>query len=62
MEEKRKRELSDLYSKLEYLILPTYYKSRDNWINLMKNSISKIAYYFQTQGVVKRYITEAYLL
>ena len=62
IEERRKRELSDLYSKLEYLILPNYYENRDSWINLMKNSISKIAYYFQTQGVVKRYITEAYLL
>lgn len=62
IEERKKRELSDLYSKLEYLILPNYYQSRDSWINLMKNSISKIAYYFQTQGVVKRYITEAYLL
>jgi len=62
LEERRKRELSDLYSKLEYLIIPTYYEKRDLWINLMKNSISKIAYYFQTQGVIKRYITEAYLL
>jgi starch phosphorylase len=62
VEERRKRELTDLYSKLKYLIVPTYYKNRDRWITLMKNSISKIAYYFQTQGVVKRYITEAYLL
>jgi starch phosphorylase len=62
VEERRKRELLDLYSKLEYLIVPTYYKNRDTWINLMKNSISKLAYYFQTQEVVKRYITEAYLL
>lgn len=62
VEDRRKKELTDLYSKLEYLIVPTYYKNRDRWITLMKNSISKIAYYFQTQGVVKRYITEAYLL
>ncbi len=59
---RRKRELNDLYSKLEYLIVPTFYTNRDAWITLMKNSIAKLAYYFQTQGVLKRYITEAYLL
>jgi len=62
VDERRKRELDDLYSKLEYLIVPTFYKNRDAWIMLMKNSITKLAYYFQTQGVLKRYITEAYLL
>ena len=62
VEERRKRELNDLYSKLEYLIVPTYYMNRDAWITLMKNSIAKLAYYFQTQGVLKRYITEAYML
>jgi len=62
VEERRKRELNDLYSKLEYLIVPTFYKNRDAWITLMKNSIAKLAYYFQTQGVLKRYITEAYLI
>jgi|WetSurMetagenome_2_1015567.scaffolds.fasta_scaffold04526_2 glycogen phosphorylase len=64
LEEKIRRELElqDLYSKLEYLIIPTYYNQRDAWVNLMKNSIAKIAYYFQTQWVVRRYITEAYLI
>ncbi len=60
--ERRELELQDLYSKLEYLIIPTYYNQKDAWITLMKNSIAKIAYYFQTQWVVRRYITEAYLL
>lgn len=60
--ERRDAELQDLYSKLEYLIVPTFYTQKDAWINLMKNSIAKIAYYFQTQWVVRRYITEAYLI
>ena len=64
LEEKIRRELElqDLYSKLEYLIAPTFYNQKDAWVNLMKNSIAKIAYYFQTQWVVRRYITEAYLI
>ncbi len=60
--ERRELELQDLYSKLEYLIIPTFYAQKDAWITLMKNSIAKIAYYFQTQWVVRRYITEAYLI
>ena len=60
--ERREMELQDLYSKLEYLIIPTFYTQKDAWITLMKNSIAKIAYYFQTQWVVRRYITEAYLI
>lgn len=60
--ERREMELNDLYNKLEYLIIPTFYKHRDNWIGLMKNSISRIAYYFQTQKVMRRYITEAYTM
>jgi starch phosphorylase len=60
--ERRAAELQDLYSKLEYLIGPTFYRQKDAWITLMKNSIAKIAYYFETQWVVRRYITEAYLI
>jgi starch phosphorylase len=60
--DRREAELQDLYSKLEYLIVPTFYNHKDEWITLMKNSIAKIAYYFQTQWVMRRYITEAYLI
>jgi starch phosphorylase len=60
--ERREVELRDLYSKLEYLIAPTFYGQRDAWITLMKNSIARIAHYFQIQLVVRRYITEAYII
>jgi starch phosphorylase len=60
--ERRELELRDLYSKLEYLITPTFYGRRDAWTTLMKNSISRIAYYFQIQWVMRRYISEAYLI
>jgi starch phosphorylase len=60
--ERREIELHDLYSKLEYLIVPTFYGQRDAWIELMKNSIGRIAHYFQIQGVMRRYITEAYII
>ena len=54
-------ELEDLYNKLEYVITPTFYDRRDEWINLMKNSIGKIAYFFNSHRMIRRYVTEAYL-
>jgi starch phosphorylase len=60
-QERRKRELADLYNKLEYLIIPRFYKERDSWIGMMKNSIGKIAYYFNTHRMMRRYATDAYL-
>jgi starch phosphorylase len=59
-EERRIRELEDLYNKLEYIIIPMFYQRRDDWITMMKNSIGKIAYYFNSHRMMRRYITEAY--
>jgi len=61
-EERKEVELRDLYSKLEYLIAPTFYGQRDAWIDLMKNSIARIAHYFQIQWVMRSYITKAYII
>jgi glycogen phosphorylase len=61
-EERRKRELEDLYSKLNYLIGPKFYSERDAWVDMMKNSIGKVAYYFNTDRMMRRYITDAYLV
>ncbi len=51
----------DLYNKLEAVIIPTYYQDRVHWIKIMKNSIGKIAYYFNTNRMMRRYVTDAYL-
>lgn len=51
----------DLYHKLETLVIPTYYDKRKVWIKMMENSISKIAYYFNTHRMMRRYVTEAYI-
>lgn len=59
--ERREHELRDLYNKLEYIILPTFYDRRDKWIEMMRNSISKLAYYFNSHRMMRRYATEAYL-
>ncbi|MFZ5364456.1 MAG: alpha-glucan family phosphorylase, partial [Patescibacteria group bacterium] len=59
--EAEKRELDDLYNKLEYTILPMYYNQRDEWMDMMENSISKLAYYFNTHRMMRRYVLYAYL-
>ncbi|MCL2432643.1 alpha-glucan family phosphorylase [Candidatus Bathycorpusculum sp.] len=55
------KELEDLYNKLEYIIIPTFYDRRDEWIQLMKNSIGRVAYYFNSHRMMRRYVTEAYI-
>jgi len=60
-EETEIRELDDLYNKLEYIIIPMFYQKRDEWIKMMENSIGKIAYYFNSHRMMRRYVTEAYL-
>lgn len=61
-DEKRILELKDLYNKLEYLIVPKYYREKDHWIEMMKNCIGNIASYFNSNRMIERYITDAYLL
>jgi len=60
-DERKTRELDDLYSKLSYIIVPTFYHRRNEWIEMMKNSIGKVAYYFNSHRMMRRYATEAYL-
>ncbi len=60
-EEARRRDIDDLYSKLEYIIVPTFYHRKDEWVRMMNNSIRTIAYYFNSHRMMRRYVTEAYL-
>jgi glycogen phosphorylase len=52
---------AELYDKLEQVVLPLFYKDRERWIWMMKQSISKIGYFFNSQRMMRRYATEAYL-
>jgi starch phosphorylase len=51
----------DLYAKLEGLVLPCWHHDRDRWIWMMRQSISKVACYFNTQRMMRRYAAVAYL-
>ncbi len=59
-ESKDEEDLEDLYSKLAYIIMPTYYRHEDQWVKLMKNSIATIGAYFNTHRMVSEYISKVY--
>ena len=53
---------ADLYYKLEKLIIPKYYDpNKSGWSRMMRNAISKNAYYFNSHRMMRRYVTEAYI-
>jgi len=52
---------ADLYRKLETVILPLYYSDRPRWIWMMKQAIGKIGSMFNSQRMMRRYTTEAYV-
>jgi starch phosphorylase len=50
-----------LYERLEQSVLPLYYRNRAGWIAMMKQSVSKLASYFNAHRMMRRYAAEAYL-
>ena len=51
----------DLYDKLERVVLPLWYDDPARWTWMMKQAISKIAPRFNSQRMMRRYASEAYL-
>jgi starch phosphorylase len=50
-----------LYDKLEHTVLPLYYRDRDGWIAVMKNTIAKNGSMFNSFRMMRRYASEAYI-
>ncbi len=50
----------DLYTKLQYIILPKFYEHRDEWIETMKHAIALNASFFNTHRMVQQYVLNAY--
>jgi starch phosphorylase len=50
-----------LYDKIEQVVLPLYDSDRDAWRGMMRQSIALIGYYFNSQRMMRRYASEAYL-
>jgi starch phosphorylase len=50
-----------LYDKLEKVVLPLFYSDPERWKWMMKQSIGNVGYYFNSQRMMRRYASEAYL-
>jgi starch phosphorylase len=57
----RGRAVEEIYNKLEYQILPLFYRQRDRFIHLMKNCIAINGSYVSPQRMMQDYVTHAYL-
>jgi glycogen phosphorylase len=51
----------ELYEKLSGTVLPLFYDDPARWRSMMKQAIGHIAYYFNSQRMMRRYASEAYL-
>ena len=60
IQNKPEEDVKDLYAKLEYLILPTYYDSRDKWTEIMRYTIAINASFFNTHRVMQQYVLNSY--
>ncbi len=60
-DQRHEDDAQDLYEKLERTVLPLYHAERGRWIGMMKDSISKIGPRFNSQRMMRRYASEAYL-
>jgi starch phosphorylase len=54
-------ELESLYSKLENIILPMFYKERSRYLTVMQHTIALNGSFFNTQRMVQQYVTDAYI-
>ncbi|MHB8903534.1 MAG: alpha-glucan family phosphorylase [Patescibacteria group bacterium] len=54
------RNENNLYSLLADQIIPLYYNKKNKWLEIMRNTISLNAAYFNSQRNLKQYIKEAY--
>jgi starch phosphorylase len=52
---------TDLYHKLRTVIVPTFYRDRGKWIEIMRHSVALNASFFNTHRMVQQYATNAYL-
>jgi len=57
----RLRDASSLYAKLEQVVVPTFYRARDRFIDIMRHCIALNASFFNTHRMIQQYVLKAYL-
>ncbi len=61
-ETSHQEDVEDLYTKLEYVILPKFYNERDEWVEIMQHCIAINGSFFNTHRMVQQYVLNAYYL
>ena len=56
----RQEDVESLYSKLEYIVIPTFYNDRNRFINMMLHAIALNGSFFNTQRMMQQYVLKAY--
>ena len=54
------RDADALYEKLEQVVMPLYYRKRDEWLRVMSHAIALNGSHFNTQRMVQQYVQKAY--
>jgi starch phosphorylase len=55
-----KEDREEMYTKLEYIILPKYYSEREKWIKMMRSTIAINGSFFHTHRMLEQYVLNAY--
>jgi starch phosphorylase len=55
------RQAAEMYEKLSGTVLPLFHTEPTRWRSMMKQTIANVAYYFNSQRMMRRYASEAYL-
>jgi starch phosphorylase len=53
-------DIEDMYTKLEYVILPRFEKERDQWVKMMRQAIGINGSFFNTHRMIEQYVLNAY--
>ncbi len=58
--DRTQRDAAALYDKLEHVVLPRFYRQRDQFIRVMRQAIALNSPHFNTQRMVQEYVVKAY--
>jgi starch phosphorylase len=54
------QDAASLYDKLEQIILPLYYRHRDDYLDVMRHAIALNGSFFNTHRMLQQYVVKAY--
>jgi starch phosphorylase len=55
-----REDMEDMYTKLEYVILPRFSGEHDRWVKMMRQAIAINGSFFNTHRMVEQYVLGAY--